>query len=123
MTRQTCVYLAGPISADNVIDVLRNIGTGIDMGLVLFELGYAPFTPHLDYHFAMTNRRGHRELTVPEFYKYSMSWLRKSDAVVVMSDWEGSKGTAAEIAEAERLGIPVYYWPHLPPVETEEGEQ
>ena len=34
--------------------------------------------------------------------------LRRSDAVVLCPGWEASSGTLAEIAEAERLLIPVY---------------
>jgi hypothetical protein len=40
---------------------------------------------------------------------YSMEWLRVSDAVlVVQKGKEQSKGTQAEIEEANRLGIPVF---------------
>lgn len=53
--------------------------------------------------------------SVGQFYNYSMEWLKVSDAVFVvpnamdLKDWQDSKGTLAEIAEAEKLGIPVFY--------------
>jgi hypothetical protein len=36
--------------------------------------------------------------------------MRRCDLVVVVPGWETSGGTLKEIAEAERLGIPVFYW-------------
>jgi hypothetical protein len=36
------VYVAGPYSADNVVDVLKNIGAGEHMAGQLFQDGYAP---------------------------------------------------------------------------------
>lgn len=38
-----------------------------------------------------------------------MAWLRKSDAVFVLPGWMESAGTLAEIKEANRLGIPVFF--------------
>jgi len=46
---------------------------------------------------------------VEDYQRYSMEWLRVSEAVLVRELRESSKGTKAEIEEAERLGIPVFY--------------
>lgn len=49
------VYVAGPYSADNVIDVLKNIVRGEHMAATLFQLGYAPFCPWLDKVFELNH--------------------------------------------------------------------
>lgn len=101
------VYVAGPYSANNVLDVLRNIGRGERACSDLFYSGLAPFCPWHDKSYVTDNPDG--EFTVPQFYEYSLAWLRVSEAVYVLPGYKSSKGTLAEIAEAERLGIPVFY--------------
>ena len=101
------IYVAGPYSADNVLDVLRNIGRGEKACARLFAAGYAPFCPWHDKSYVTDNPDG--EFTVKQFYDFSMAWLEVSDAVVLLPGWEDSKGTLAEIERAKELGIPVYY--------------
>ena len=101
------VYLAGCYSADNVLDVLRNIGRGEYWAGQLFLAGYAPFCPWHDKDYVIKNWDA--KFTVPMFYEYSMSWLEVSDCIVVLSGYEKSKGTLAEIKFAEEHNIPVYY--------------
>jgi len=101
------VYIAGPYSADNVLDVLKNIGIGEDMGATLFSLGFAPFVPWHDKDFIL--RRPMDDFSVENFYNYSLAWLEVSDAMLVLSGYESSKGTVKEIEFAEERGIPVFY--------------
>ena len=101
------VYLAGCYSADNVLDVLKNIGRGEYYAGQLFMSGYAPFCPWHDKDYVIKN--WNKEFTVKMFYDFSMAWLEVSDMVIVLSGFEKSKGTLAEIKRAEELGIPVYY--------------
>lgn len=101
-----CVYVAGAYSADNVISVLDNMRIGMRKATELLLAGYAPFCPWLDFHFQLM-LQGEEKLTVPDYYDYSMAWLEKSDAVLVLPNSENSKGTQAEIARARVLGIPV----------------
>ena len=107
------VYVAGAYSADNVLDVLKNIGRGQYWAAQLFLKGFAPFTPWHDKSFVIDNYES--EFTVKMFYDYSMEWLRVSDAVFIVPNepnlinWEDSKGTLAEIEIASSLDIPVFY--------------
>jgi hypothetical protein len=107
------VYVAGAYSDDNVTAVLRNIGRGEEYASRLFKHGLAPFTPWHDKTFVITHWRD--DIPVKAFYDYSMEWLRVSDAVFIvpncegLRNWEDSKGTVAEIAEAKKQGIPVFY--------------
>ena len=101
------VYLAGRYSADNALQVLKNIGRGEYYAGKLLLNGYAPFCPWLDKDYVIQNWT--KEFTVQMFYDYSMAWLEASDLVIVLSGYEQSKGTLAEITRAKELNIPVYY--------------
>jgi len=101
------IYVAGPYSANNVMDVLRNIRNGIEASQRVFMLGYAPFCPWLDYHYVLMDFGD--ALTLDDFYKYSLAWLLVSDGVLVLEGWEKSNGTIAEIAYAKIHNIPIFY--------------
>ena len=102
------VYVAGAMSADNILEVLNNIHDGIKIGAELLKNGFAPFVPHLDVMFKIQNGS---DLKVPvdNYYQYSMEFLKVCDCVLVCPNWKNSKGTLAEIEMAKNLGIPVYY--------------
>jgi hypothetical protein len=46
------------------------------------------------------------------FLDATASVMRRCDVVLVLDGYESSAGTLAEIAEAERCGIPVVYSPN-----------
>ena len=100
------IYVAGPYSADNVLDVLKNIGRGEKVCAELFSLGFAPFCPWHDKSYVTDMPESN--FTVKLFYDFSMAWLEVSDAVLLIQGWEESKGTLAEIGRAKELGIPVF---------------
>ena len=101
------VYVAGSYSANNVLDVLKNIGRGEQICTELFLKGYAPFCPWHDKDYVL--RAPDAEFTVKMFYDYSMAWLEVSDIMLVLPNSENSKGTQAEIVRAKELGIPISY--------------
>ena len=100
------IYVAGPYSADNVGDVLCNIGRGQKVCAELFFMGHAPFCPWHDRAYTIDNPD--RDIPIEQFQAFSMAWLEVSDAVVLVQGWENSKGTLAEIERAHELGIPVF---------------
>ena len=102
------VYVAGAYSSNNVISILNNIREGMRWSTRVFLAGHAPFAPWLDFHFQLMLRDG-ENLTVNDYYEYSLAWMRVADVVFVTPGWEQSKGTLAEIAEADQLGIRVVY--------------
>jgi len=101
------VYVAGAYSADNVLDVLKNIGRGEEVCAELFLRGYAPFCPWHDKDFVF--KRPYHKFTVDMFYDYSIAWLKVCDVMFVTGGWENSAGTKKEIKIAEEMGIPIYY--------------
>jgi hypothetical protein len=98
------IYVAGKYSSDNIIQGLQNMREGMKASAKILKLGYAPFCPFLDYQFSFFE-----DVTVEEYYAYSMAWLEVSDEVWVLPGWEKSKGTKAEIKRAKELDIPVEY--------------
>jgi len=102
------VYVAGAYSASNVVSVLDNMRKGMRAGTQVFLAGYAPFVPWFDFHFQLMLHE-EEKLSVEDYYKYSVSWLDVSNAMLVIPGYEDSKGTQKEIARAKELKIPVFY--------------
>lgn len=101
-----CVYVAGAYSAGNVMDVLANMRRGMNLSLRVLQAGYAPFVPWFDYHFSLLSG----DIKLEDYYQYSISWLEKSDAVLVVAKGaKQSRGTQKEIARAKEIGIPVFW--------------
>lgn len=100
------VYIAGAYSADNVLDVLRNIREGVKLGRRVLASGVAaPFVPFLDWQFEMFG-----DHNIEIYYQYALAFLPHSDAVLCRREGaEASKGTQAELALADELRIPVFY--------------
>jgi len=101
------IYVAGPYSASNAMDVLRNIRYGIEVSTKVLLAGFAPFCPWLDYHFVLEDN--YEKLLVSDLREYSLAWLEVSDAMLVLWGWEKSEGTLKEIERAKELDIPIYY--------------
>ena len=102
------VYVAGAYSSDNVIGILDNMREGMRWATKVLLLGHAPFCPWQDHHYQLM-LRDDETLKVEDYYRHGLAWLRMSDVVFVTPGFENSKGTIAEIAEADRLGIRVVY--------------
>lgn len=102
------IYIAGCYSADNVITVLDNMREGMRLATEVFLLGYSPFVPWFDFHFQLMLREN-ENLTIQDYYRYSMDWLEVSDAMLIVPGYGKSKGTLAEIKRSVELGIPVFY--------------
>ena len=102
------IYIAGPYSADNITDCLENMRNGMRMGAKVLLAGYAPWVPWHDFHHHLMLRDS-ESLSIDDYYKFSIEWLKVSDYMLVLPGWENSKGTLAEIEIAEKHRIPVYH--------------
>lgn len=102
------VYVAGAMSADNILEMLQNIHDGIKLGAQCLKKGFAPFVPHLDIFFRIQNGEA-VDVPVTTYYEYTMAWLHVTDYMVLCPNYKNSVGTQAEIAKAKELGIPVFY--------------
>lgn len=102
------VYIAGSFSADNVLDVLKNIRIGIRAGTEALLKGYAPFVPWLDNQMSLTLKEDEK-ITVDEFYKYGLAFLEVCEEIWVLPNSEKSVGTQEEIKLAKKLGLKIKY--------------
>jgi hypothetical protein len=102
------VYVAGPYSANNVIEILENIRKGQRASVEILLGGHEPFCPWLDYQFQFVLREG-ENLTVKDYYRYSIAWLEVSHCMVVLDGWSSSEGTRAEMKRAKELNITIYH--------------
>jgi len=101
------VYVAGAITGDSHTETFGNIGHGIKISAKLLKEGHAPFCPFLDYQFLF-----HENITIDQFYSYSLEFLKVCDIVLVIgrpSEYRQSIGTQKEIATARELDIPIVY--------------
>ena len=103
------VYVAGAMSSNNILGVLRNISVGVHYGAEVLARGFAPFVPHFDIAFTLQKGWDGFDVPLQTYYEYTMAWLEVSDIVLVCPNWEKSIGTINEIKRAEELGKPVYY--------------
>jgi len=81
---------------------------GMRASLEVLLKGYAPFVPWFDYHFQLM-LRDKENLTVEDYYNYSLAWLEVSDVLFVISNHDKSVGVNREIEKAKELGIPIVY--------------
>jgi len=102
------IYVAGPYSSDNVIDILNNMCRGMRLATEVLLAGFYPFAPWLDYQFSLM-LQDDESLTIDDYYKYSIAWLEVSDAILVTQNYEKSNGTLKEIEKARELNIPIFY--------------
>jgi nucleoside 2-deoxyribosyltransferase len=96
------VYVAGPFRGATAWEVAENVRIAERAGLAVARVGFMPLIPHANTaHF-------HGECTDEFWLSGTMELMRRCDAVLVVYGWGSSAGTLAEMAEAERVGIPVF---------------
>lgn len=98
-----CIYLAHKYTEPEVYKVQRNIDRATLYAQEVAKMGALPLTPgRISTHFE----------GIQHYQWWSEAYLvlmRRCDAVFMVPGWETSNGAVAELTEALRLGIPVYY--------------
>ena len=97
------IYVAGPLNAE-AVDYIQNL---YSMNLTAAEVehkGASVFIPGNDIIYGIW----HGGRKYEDYFRNSIEWLRRADALYLSPNWENSKGTKREIAEAQLRGIPVF---------------
>ncbi|MBL4833618.1 MAG: DUF4406 domain-containing protein [Pseudomonas sp.] len=110
------VYVAGPYRASNRAGVELNIQSARLTGLHCCLKGWSPLIPH-------ANTGGLDEIApaIPDQFwlDATLELMRRCDAVVLCPGYSLSNGTAAEVIDAQRLGMRVYWSvDEMPPADT-----
>lgn len=96
------IYVAGKFTAPNAWGVHRNVRRAEAVAYAIAEAGAMPLCPHTNtQHFFGT-------LTEEFWYKGTLELLRRCDAVMLVAEWEDSKGVKAELEEARARNMPIF---------------
>lgn len=112
------IYLAGPIRSKDGISMNENVSMAKTLALELWKKGYAVICPHAntDLPIIVADKECEEDI----WLNGDLAMLARCDALVVMPNWKGSKGTEGEIAFAEKHNIPIYYYPDIPEISITE---
>jgi nucleoside 2-deoxyribosyltransferase len=93
------IYVAGPYTLPNPE---TNVKRAIELADQLLNDGFIPFVPHLCH---LWHEHSPKEYSV--WTDFDIQWLYRCDALL---RFDGiSSGADTEVAEAKKLGIPVFY--------------
>ena len=103
------IYLAAPYTHEDPNVVWRRLFDNGVLAAKLLAEGHLVFSPLINSSEidAIFTNSG----TAFDWYTFDLRMLRKCDRLVVLmlDGWRESKGVGLEIAEAERLGMPIEY--------------
>lgn len=100
------IYVAGPFRGPNSWEIEQNIRRAESLALEVWRLGAAALCPH-------TNTRFFQGAADDKVWlEGDLEMLRRCDALILTPDWIKSSGARAEVAEANRLEIPVFHTLH-----------
>ena len=98
------VYVAGPFRGATPWRVELNVRRAEEEALNVWKLGAVALCPH-------TNSRNFEgECPDSTWINGTLELLRRCDAIFVLDGWKESKGTQGEIAEAEYMGLPIFFF-------------
>ena len=99
-------YVAGPLRAASDAEHFRNCERAAVLAIRLWRKGHHVFCPHSNSGKYVNMLRN----DVPDsaFLEFGLYMLSCMDGLVLVEGWQESEGALAEVAEAKRLGLPVY---------------
>ena len=100
------LYVSGPYSGD----VDRNIAQARQVAIALWEKGHAVIVPHLN----TAHMDKDCKATYDQFLAGDLMMIARCDGMVMVPEWEFSKGAKIEYEYAESLKLPVWEYPDIP---------
>jgi len=98
------ISVSGAYSADNPLEVKRNILTAEEYSVELIKQGYGVFTPHKN--FAGYEVYG---ISWETIMKICLAFNKGQSGLAMLPNWEKSKGANIEHERAEEWGKKVIY--------------
>jgi hypothetical protein len=105
------IYISGKYSGD--ID--NNIALARRVAIEVWERGHVALCPHLN----TANFEKDCKLEYDDYIKGDLLLIEGCQAILMLPGWEESQGAQIELEYAEKLGLPVYYYPDIPDVGSE----
>ena len=100
------IYISGKYSGS----IAENIKEARKVAIEVWESGHVALCPHLNTaHFEEDCK-----LEYDDYIKGDLILLERCDAILMLEGWEESQGAQIELQYAEKLGLPVYYYPDIP---------
>ena len=96
------VYIAGKYRGPNAWAVEQNIRAAEEAAARVWAMGLVALCPHAN------SRHMDGVASDEHFLAGTLELMRRCDAVLLVPNWRDSEGARAEVAEAERLGLPVF---------------
>ena len=103
------IYIAGKYTGDSDWETYSNIHHARVQAHRLWNEGWAVICPHANTAF-FGGPESH-EIDWEKWLGGDLEILRRCDAVFMLNNWEDSKGAKAELKEAKRMGIDIYFEP------------
>lgn len=101
------VYVAGKFNGRTQLERREHVTEAVRCAAWLIhclgDLGAYPVVPH------GTGEHLYGIGEEPLHYAGTLELMRRCDAVIMVPDWQKSKGAVAEFEEAKRLGLPVFH--------------
>ena len=108
------IFISGPITPRGkrvdtdhpAIEYILNCRDMIEASNELMRKGWATYCPALDFlNFLLAGT----DLPVEDIFKIDLAWVEVSDAMLMVGNWEKSKGSVAEHEMAKKLQLGIYY--------------
>lgn len=105
-------YVAGPYrSSKGMWGVWQNIQRASEIAHQLWYMKIPTICPHRNTMFFDNEIPQAGSISEEVFLAGDILILRRCDLLVIYDGWDSSFGTMGEVAEADRIGIPVFMWP------------
>ena len=101
--RKPVVYIAGPSSGEDTIDVKQNVLNAEKLAREVVRLGAVPLTPR------SIGASFHGIGTYDYWCIATLELLRRADAVLFTEDWSRSKGACGEWEDASKADMPMFF--------------
>ena len=103
------IYIAGPYGRSKGValeTLVKNVLWANKFASEMFFKGWIPIIPHNWHYMMMTMNEWPDEKL---FKVMGLEVLKICNAILMTIGWERSEGSRQELAEAERLGLEVFY--------------
>ncbi len=113
------LYIAGKYAGKDEAEKMANIGLAKQAAIELWNDGHAVICPHLNTH----DFEYYTNLSNRDFVVLDLLIVEKCDGIVMLPNWQDSRGAMKEYDHAVENGLRVFLWPIRPPKQGGIGDE